>query len=252
MQRVYDDARPVPRADRQAPRRHGARRCSRARSATPPTARNSPIPSGTLRPRAPRAHRRPGGEPDVPGRDQRARSRRRHDRARDRHRRGVDRVRDRHAAAGAGSTSPTRPESCARQNATSTAIHRLTARSTTSPPTSARSSNGRSARAPRRPSATRSRSPVPPPRWRRSRRQLVPYDPDEGPGIRAHRRRRSSLQAARLDPLEQRSKHPGLDPARAPTIVAGAVILSEVMALFGLEQVEVSEHDILRGAALEL
>ena len=45
---------------------------------------------------------------------------------------------------------------------------------------------------------------------------------------------------------------PGLDPARAPTIVAGVVILTEVMKLFGLDEIEVSEHDILRGAALGL
>ena len=32
----------------------------------------------------------------------------------------------------------------------------------------------------------------------------------------------------------------------------GRVILTEVMHLFGVEQVEVSEHDILRGAALGL
>ena len=41
---------------------------------------------------------------------------------------------------------------------------------------------------------------------------------------------------------------PGLDPERAPTIVAGAIILTEVMTLFGLEEIEISEHDILRGA----
>ena len=52
--------------------------------------------------------------------------------------------------------------------------------------------------------------------------------------------------------LEQRRSVPGLDPARAPTIVAGAVILREVMTLFGLQQVEVSEHDILHGAFLDL
>ena len=52
-------------------------------------------------------------------------------------------------------------------------------------------------------------------------------------------------------PLEQRREVPGLDPARAPTIVAGAAILLEVMATFGLEQVEVSENDILRGVALD-
>jgi exopolyphosphatase/guanosine-5'-triphosphate,3'-diphosphate pyrophosphatase len=51
-------------------------------------------------------------------------------------------------------------------------------------------------------------------------------------------------------PLDQRREVPGLDPERAPTIVAGAAILLEAMATFGLERVEVSENDILRGVAL--
>ena len=52
--------------------------------------------------------------------------------------------------------------------------------------------------------------------------------------------------------LERRRQVTGLDPARAPTIVAGAAILITVLELFGLDHVEVSEHDILRGAALGL
>ena len=52
--------------------------------------------------------------------------------------------------------------------------------------------------------------------------------------------------------LEERRRVPGLHPDRAPTIVAGVVILLEVLELFGLDNVEVSEHDILRGAALAL
>jgi exopolyphosphatase/guanosine-5'-triphosphate,3'-diphosphate pyrophosphatase len=52
--------------------------------------------------------------------------------------------------------------------------------------------------------------------------------------------------------LEERKETRGLDPARAPTIVAGVEILLVVLALFGLSEMEVSEHDILRGAALGL
>ena len=63
---------------------------------------------------------------------------------------------------------------------------------------------------------------------------------------------RSTLQAASHQPRSSSASKHRLDPARAPTIVAGAVILGEVMRLFGLQQVEVSEHDILRGAALGL
>ena len=44
---------------------------------------------------------------------------------------------------------------------------------------------------------------------------------------------------------------PGLHPDRAPTIVAGVTVLLEVLATFGLDGVEVSEHDILWGVALE-
>jgi exopolyphosphatase/guanosine-5'-triphosphate,3'-diphosphate pyrophosphatase len=51
-------------------------------------------------------------------------------------------------------------------------------------------------------------------------------------------------------PLEERRRAPGLDPQRAPTIVAGAAILVEAMQAFGLESVETSETDILHGAAL--
>ena len=51
---------------------------------------------------------------------------------------------------------------------------------------------------------------------------------------------------------EQRREVVGLHPDRAPTIVAGIAMLIEAMRAFGLERVEVSEHDILRGAALAL
>ena len=44
----------------------------------------------------------------------------------------------------------------------------------------------------------------------------------------------------------------GLDPGRAPTIVAGMIVLSEALRAFELEQVEVSDHDILHGGALRL
>jgi len=52
-------------------------------------------------------------------------------------------------------------------------------------------------------------------------------------------------------PLAERREIRGLDPDRAPTIVAGVVILLEVLAAFGLEGTEVSERDILWGVALE-
>ena len=50
--------------------------------------------------------------------------------------------------------------------------------------------------------------------------------------------------------VEQRRNVPGLHPDRAPTIVAGALILTESIRSLGLSEVEVSDRDILHGAAL--
>jgi len=69
------------------------------------------------------------------------------------------------------------------------------------------------------------------------------------------------LSRARLDallerlatlPLAERRRVVGLDPDRAPTIVAGVVVLSRVLDAFGLGQVQISDRDILWGVALEL
>jgi exopolyphosphatase/guanosine-5'-triphosphate,3'-diphosphate pyrophosphatase len=62
--------------------------------------------------------------------------------------------------------------------------------------------------------------------------------------VRAQRERLSAL------PLEERRRLPGLHPKRAPVIVAGAVIVEQILDRFGIE-LEVSEHDILHGAAFE-
>jgi exopolyphosphatase/guanosine-5'-triphosphate,3'-diphosphate pyrophosphatase len=80
---------------------------------------------------------------------------------------------------------------------------------------------------------------------------LEPYDPDRVHGHRLELPaiQRMLSQLASL-PLAERLEMPGLQPGRAPTIVAGVVILAEAMRAFGLDEVEVSEHDILYGAAL--
>ncbi|TML55185.1 MAG: Ppx/GppA family phosphatase [Actinobacteria bacterium] len=52
-------------------------------------------------------------------------------------------------------------------------------------------------------------------------------------------------------PLVERRELPGLDPDRAPVIVAGAVIVREFLDRYGLQELEVSERDLLHGAALE-
>jgi len=48
---------------------------------------------------------------------------------------------------------------------------------------------------------------------------------------------------------QERLAVPGLEPGRAPVIVAGVVVLREVMTTYGLSEIEVSERDILHGAA---
>ncbi len=80
---------------------------------------------------------------------------------------------------------------------------------------------------------------------------LVPYDPKR---VHGHRLSLPSIQRmlSRLAsaPLAERVEIAGLHSDRAPTIVAGVVILVETMRAFDLEQIEVSEHDILYGTAI--
>lgn len=81
---------------------------------------------------------------------------------------------------------------------------------------------------------------------------LDPYDRSRVHGYRLPRAATERLLAelARL-PVAARREVAGLHPDRAPTIVAGAAILLTAMDCFGLDAVEVSESDILHGAALE-
>jgi exopolyphosphatase / guanosine-5'-triphosphate,3'-diphosphate pyrophosphatase len=82
--------------------------------------------------------------------------------------------------------------------------------------------------------------------------ELEPYDPVrvEGHVLTAERIDAILDQVASV-PLAERAKIPGIDPARAPVLVAGVLILQAVLAHFGLDRVEVSEHDILWGVALD-
>jgi exopolyphosphatase/guanosine-5'-triphosphate,3'-diphosphate pyrophosphatase len=81
---------------------------------------------------------------------------------------------------------------------------------------------------------------------------LEPYDPDRVHGyvlpLTSIQRMLSELASVSL---AERLRVKGLPEGRAPTIVAGVVILVQVMRAFGLDEIEVSEHDILWGAALE-
>lgn len=49
----------------------------------------------------------------------------------------------------------------------------------------------------------------------------------------------------------ERAEVPGLRADRAPFIVAGTVILIQIMRAFGVEEVEVSETDLMHGLAIE-
>jgi exopolyphosphatase/guanosine-5'-triphosphate,3'-diphosphate pyrophosphatase len=61
---------------------------------------------------------------------------------------------------------------------------------------------------------------------------------------------RTQLERLAALPLADRREVPALEPERAPVIVAGAIILTETLAYFGLDAIEVSERDILDGIAL--
>jgi exopolyphosphatase / guanosine-5'-triphosphate,3'-diphosphate pyrophosphatase len=82
--------------------------------------------------------------------------------------------------------------------------------------------------------------------------ELDPYDPARVEGHTITRARLEELRdrLAAL-PLAERRGVTGLDPNRAPTIVAGTVILLEVLGAFDLDAFEASERDILWGVALD-
>ncbi|HVO53115.1 MAG TPA: Ppx/GppA phosphatase family protein [Solirubrobacterales bacterium] len=81
--------------------------------------------------------------------------------------------------------------------------------------------------------------------------ELDPYDPAR---VHGHTLELPSIQRllSRLAsaPLAERVEITGLHADRAPTIVAGVVILVEAMRAFGLERITASEHDILYGTAI--
>jgi exopolyphosphatase/guanosine-5'-triphosphate,3'-diphosphate pyrophosphatase len=82
--------------------------------------------------------------------------------------------------------------------------------------------------------------------------ELDPYDPNRVEGY-VLELGDLELLLARLAAmtLADRRTVVGLHPDRAPTIVAGVAILLEALRAFGLDRLEVSERDILWGAAIE-
>jgi exopolyphosphatase / guanosine-5'-triphosphate,3'-diphosphate pyrophosphatase len=79
-------------------------------------------------------------------------------------------------------------------------------------------------------------------------------DQPEGFGTHGHRLTLAAVrrQRERLAsmPLEERRRVRGVHPDRAPVIVAGAVLVEQVIEALGLEALEVSERDILDSVAL--
>lgn len=83
--------------------------------------------------------------------------------------------------------------------------------------------------------------------------ELDPYDPARVHGYPLLLATVDLLLARLADMTDARRRTVvGLDPDRAPTIVAGMILLGEALRAFALEEVEVSEHDILFGGALRL
>jgi exopolyphosphatase / guanosine-5'-triphosphate,3'-diphosphate pyrophosphatase len=82
--------------------------------------------------------------------------------------------------------------------------------------------------------------------------ELGGYDPERVHGYpltrEAVERQLERLASLRLS---ERRELPGLEPERAPVILGGAVIVREVLDRYGLDGLEVSERDLLHGAALE-
>jgi exopolyphosphatase/guanosine-5'-triphosphate,3'-diphosphate pyrophosphatase len=83
--------------------------------------------------------------------------------------------------------------------------------------------------------------------------ELEPYDHKRVHGY-ALELATVELLLARLAEMSEEGRRQvvGLNPDRAPTIVAGMILLAGAMRAFELERLEVSEHDILYGGALRL
>ena len=82
--------------------------------------------------------------------------------------------------------------------------------------------------------------------------ELGGYDRERVHGYRLTREAvERQLERLASLPLSERRERPGLEPERAPVILGGAVVVREVLDRYGLDGLEVSERDLLHGAALE-
>jgi exopolyphosphatase / guanosine-5'-triphosphate,3'-diphosphate pyrophosphatase len=80
---------------------------------------------------------------------------------------------------------------------------------------------------------------------------LADEDPEQIHGHRVPARwiERELVRLA-SSPVWELRRRRGIHPDRAPVLVAGVVVIAEVLAYFGLPELEVSEQDILHGGAL--
>jgi exopolyphosphatase / guanosine-5'-triphosphate,3'-diphosphate pyrophosphatase len=82
---------------------------------------------------------------------------------------------------------------------------------------------------------------------------LERYDTTRVEGhVLTHAKLEALLERLAALPLAERRGVTGLDPNRAPTIVAGVVVLMRVLDAFWLGEVEISDRDILWGVAIDL
>ena len=81
--------------------------------------------------------------------------------------------------------------------------------------------------------------------------QLAAFDTEHVHGYHLTRAlAREQLQRLAGMSVDERRRLPRMEPGRAPVIVAGAAILVAVLEAYGLDEIEVSERDILDGIAL--
>ena len=77
------------------------------------------------------------------------------------------------------------------------------------------------------------------------------YDRERVDGhVLTRRAARAQLERLAGLTLEERRRVPALEPERAPVIVAGAAILLAILDAYRLDEIRVSERDLLDGAAL--
>ncbi|MGI8779700.1 MAG: Ppx/GppA phosphatase family protein [Solirubrobacteraceae bacterium] len=82
---------------------------------------------------------------------------------------------------------------------------------------------------------------------------LEPYNTTKVEGhVLDHATLERLLERLAALPVDERREVTGLHPDRAPTIVAGVVVLIRVLDAFGIAEVEVSDRDILWGVAIDL